>query len=205
MQSGEGLVVSGLAVERSGRRLLAGLAFAVRPGQALAVMGENGAGKSSLLRALAGLLPRAAGEVALRLGNEDDAALEERLHYLGHLNGLKSGLTAATNLRFRQRWDGADTVASPEDALAAVSLSHCADIPTGLLSAGQQRRVALAALLVARRPLWLLDEPAAALDRQAEGVLVGLLERHLAGGGLAVLALHAPLALPMATLRLGRT
>lgn len=204
MQSGEGLTVSGLAVERSGRPLLTGLAFAIGPGQALAVTGDNGVGKSSLLRALAGLLPLAAGHVALRLGRDDNAPLGERLHYLGHGNGLKAGLTAAANLRFRQRWGGGGTGLSPTDALAAVDLAHCADIPAGLLSAGQKRRVALAALMVSRRSLWLLDEPATALDGRAEATLVSLLAHHLAAGGLAVMALHAPLALPMATLRLGR-
>ena len=205
MQSGEGLTVSGLAVERSGRPLLTGLAFAIGPGQALAVTGDNGVGKSSLLRALAGLLPSAAGHVALRLGrDDDDAPLGERLHYLGHGNGLKAGLTAAANLRFRQCWGGGGTGLSPVNALAAVDLAHCADIPVGLLSAGQKRRVALAGLLVSRRSLWLLDEPATALDGRAEATLVGLLADHLASGGLAVMALHAPLALPMATLRLGR-
>ena len=202
MQSGEGLTVGGLAVERGGRVLLAGLAFTVRPGQALAVMGENGVGKSSLLRAVAGLIPRAAGQVALRLGAGDDAPLGERLHYLGHGNGLKAGLTAAANIRFLQRWGGR-AVGTPEAALAAVGLAHCADIPAGLLSAGQKRRVALAALVAARRPLWLLDEPATALDAGSEALLVGLLADHLASGGLALMALHAPLALPMATLRLG--
>lgn len=203
MQSGEGLTVADLAVERGGRLLLAGLAFTVGPGQGLAVTGENGVGKSTLLRAVAGLIPRAAGQVGLRLGTGDDAPLGERLHYLGHGNGLKAGLTAAANIRFRQRWSGG-AEGTPEEALAAVGLAHCADIPAGLLSAGQKRRVALAVLIAAPRPLWLLDEPATALDAAAEALLVGLLAAHLAAGGLAVMALHAPLALPLATLRLGR-
>jgi heme exporter protein A len=202
LQGSEGLTVSGLAVERSGRPLLAGLAFRVAPGQALAVTGDNGVGKSSLLLAVAGLLPRAAGQVTLRLGRDDDTPLGERLHYLGHGNGLKAALTAATNLQFRQRWCGHEGL-SPDAALAAVDLAHCADIPVGLLSAGQKRRVALASLLVSRRSLWLLDEPATALDTRAEATLAGLLADHLAAGGLAVLALHARLDLPMATLRLG--
>ena len=204
MQGGEGLVVSDLAVERNGRPLFAGLGFALGPGRALAVTGENGVGKSSLLRALAGLLPRAAGRVTLRHGPADEAPLGERAHYLGHGNGLKAGLTAAENLGFRQRWYGGRGGATPREALGVVGLAHCADLPVGLLSAGQTRGVALAGLLVAPRPLWLLDEPATALDREAEGLLVGMLRRHLAAGGLAVMALHAPLALPMATLRLGR-
>ncbi|MDX7950981.1 heme ABC exporter ATP-binding protein CcmA [Lichenihabitans sp. Uapishka_5] len=198
MQDG-GLHVRGLAVARNGQPILTDLGFTLAPGRALAVTGPNGIGKSSLLRALAGLLPPAAGEVALRLGRDDDRALGERLHYLGHGNGAKAVLTAGTNLRFLRRWGGGGGL-SPAEALEAVGLGACIDIPLGFLSAGQRRRVA--GLLVADRPLWLLDEPATALDRDAEAMLTDLLTRHLSSGGLAVLALHAPLALPMAQLRL---
>ncbi|MCW6509591.1 heme ABC exporter ATP-binding protein CcmA [Lichenifustis flavocetrariae] len=205
MRSVEGLTVSGLSVERSGRRLFANLSFAVPAGTALAVMGENGIGKSSLLRTIAGLLPKQQGEVGLRLGRDDDAApLGERAHYLGHSNGLKAGLTAFDNLEFQRRWAMGDGL-PPAAALAAVGLSHCAEFPAGLLSAGQKRRIALASLLTAHRPLWLLDEPATALDQPSETLLVGLLEAHLARGGLAVMALHAPLALATTVLRLGRS
>ena len=205
MRSIEGLTVSGLSVERSGRSLFANLSFVVPAGTALAVVGENGIGKSSLLRTLAGLLPKLQGDVGLRLGRDDDGTpLGERTHYLGHSNGLKAGLTASDNLGFHRRWAMGDGLA-PAAALAAVGLSHCADFPAGLLSAGQKRRIALASLLTSRRPLWLLDEPATALDRPSEALLVGLLEAHLAGGGLAVMALHAHLAIAATVLRLGRS
>jgi heme exporter protein A len=196
----DGLSVTDLAAERGGRLVLSGLTFAVAPGTALAVTGENGAGKSTLLRALAGLLPLAHGQVTLRV-REAAVAPGEQAHYLGHTNGLKVGLTAAENLRFRQRWGGGSG-STPADALTRVGLAQRAAIPTGMLSAGQKRRVALAGLLVAQRPLWLLDEPATALDRDAEALLVGLIGDHLAAGGLAVMALHAPLRLPMRMLRL---
>lgn len=201
MAGRDGLTVHDLAVERGGRLVLAGLSFALAPGTALAVTGENGAGKSTLLRALAGLLPATRGSVGLRL-HDADVPLAEQVHYLGHANGLKAGLAAAENLCFQHGWAGGGGP-PPTEALARVGLLHCAEIPVALLSAGQKRRVALAGLLVAPRSLWLLDEPATALDRDAEALLVRLLRDHLAGGGLAVMALHAALDLPVNTLRLG--
>jgi heme exporter protein A len=168
------------------------------------VTGSNGAGKSTLLRAVAGLIPKAAGAVALRLeaATPEPVDVAEHTHYLGHANGLKLALTAAENLRFAAAWSGTVDL-TPGESLAAVGLAHVAELPVGFLSAGQRRRVALARLLVARRPLWLLDEPAAALDSVSEALLAELIRAHLEGGGLALAAVHGSIDVPARTLRLG--
>ena len=199
-----GLAVRNLRVERGGRPILADLSFDVRHGTALSVTGPNGAGKSTLLRALAGLLPCAAGTIAMAADGLGDASVAEQAHYLGHGNGLKPALTALDNLVFQERWGGSPGV-MPAAALAAVDLAHVADFPVGLLSAGQRRRVALAGLLVSRRPLWLLDEPATALDIRSEALLVALIRTHLATDGIVVAALHAPLPIGSRSLQLGRS
>ncbi len=211
-----GLQVEGLSVDRGGRPVLRDLSFHLAQGAALMVTGSNGAGKSTLLRALAGFIPRVGGTVEFRradpvrpslLAGEGGPSptsveLPEHTHYLGHANALKLALTAVENLRFAAAWCGTGGV-TPIEALGAVGLDHVADFPTGILSAGQRRRVALARLLVARRSLWLLDEPAAALDAAAEAVLARLMRGHLDGGGLIVAAIHAPLDVPAGALRLG--
>jgi heme exporter protein A len=189
------LTATGLTAVRGGRTVFAGLSFAVGAGQALAVTGPNGAGKSTLLRLVAGLLPAAAGSVAL-----DPAGEGSTLHYLGHLDGLKTALTVRQNLSFwRTLWNG-DAV---EPALARFGLEPLVDLHVGVLSAGQKRRVALARLLIAKRPVWLLDEPATALDAAAEAMLGAVIAEHLAGGGLAIVATHRPLPIQSLTLALG--
>lgn len=195
------LAVDGLSVSRSGRTVLTSLSFRLLSGQALEVRGPNGAGKSTLLRALAGLLPKDSGAVWLE-GGREGAGPAEQAHYFGHADGLKSALSAGENLAFAAGLLGgvADTAKA---ALGGLGLSHVADLPVAYLSAGQRRRVALARLLVAPRPLWLLDEPTAALDAAAQATLAGLMTQHLGAGGLIVAATHAPLELPgAATLRL---
>ena len=179
--------------------VFSGLSFGLAGGELLAVTGPNGAGKSTLLRLVAGLLRPAAGTIGLE--PSDDAGLVGQVHYLGHLDALKPCLTVRQNLEFwRRLWAGTDAAA----ALAAVGLEDLADLPAGVLSAGQRRRVALARLLVAQRPVWLLDEPATALDAAAEGRLGRLIAGHLAAGGLAIAATHRDLPVrATATLRLG--
>jgi heme exporter protein A len=193
------LTGAGLSAVRGGRLVFADVGFSVGAGELLAVTGGNGAGKSTLLRLIAGLLPPAAGSIVLEPGEAAD--LQGNVHYLGHLDGLKTGLTVRQNLDFwRRLWNG-DGVAA---ALAALRLEGLADLPVPVLSAGQRRRVALARLLVARRPVGLLDEPATALDAAAEEGLGALIAGHLAGGGLAIAATHRDLPLkPTQTLRLG--
>jgi heme exporter protein A len=189
------LVVDSLGLARGGRRLARGLSFALGPGEALAVTGPNGAGKSTLLRVIAGLLPAVEGGVALEPAEDADVAT--RAHYLGHANALKGALTARENLEFWATMlapaGGGVKRLSAEAALDALGLAHAADLPCAYLSAGQKRRAALARLLTAPRPLWLLDEPAAALDTAAQARLEAVIRAHLAGGGLVIAALHAPL------------
>jgi heme exporter protein A len=193
-----------VTIERGGRRLFAGLSFAAEAGEALIVAGPNGAGKSSLLRALCGFLPIQAGGFALH-GGDPERTVGEQAHYLGHADALKGALTAGENLAY---WAGAlrgdprrEAVLS---ALARVGLAHVIDFPARALSAGQKRRAALARLLVAERPLWLLDEPTTALDAASQAAFAAIMAKHLAGGGLLVAATHAPLGLAGAReLRLG--
>ena len=183
------LSAENLTLERGGRRLFAGLSFAVDAGEALVVTGPNGAGKSSLLRAIAGFLPLAGGRVALEGGD-----LEARLHYLGHADSLKNALTATENLSFWAALLGGPP-APVASALTRLGLPHVADFPVRALSAGQKRRVALARLLVAPRPLWLLDEPTSALDVGAQALFAQVMRAHLVNGGIIVAATHAPLGL----------
>jgi heme exporter protein A len=188
-----GLRVAGLCVDRGGRRVLSNISFSVASGEALVVTGRNGVGKSTLLRALAGLLPRA-GAVALEGVGEDNEP-GPRAHYLAHADGLKAALTVAENLEFWANYlGGAGGRAIPE-ALGAVGLAHVAAAPVAILSAGQKRRVALARLLVAHRPLWLLDEPLTALDKASREKFASVMRAHCAGGGVVVAATHEPLGL----------
>jgi heme exporter protein A len=187
------LTAHNLSLERGGRLLLSGLSFALEAGEALVVIGTNGAGKSSLLRALAGFLPLSGGDIVWRDLREGQAA-EESLHYVGHADALKGALTAAENLDF---WAGmlGGAQGGAVAALAQLGLAHVADLPVRALSAGQKRRVALARLLVAPRPVWLLDEPTTALDAAAQNRFAELARAHLRDGGLVIAATHAPLGL----------
>ncbi len=196
-QTGRGamrLVALGLGGARGGMDIFSGVDFSLSPGEALIVTGPNGAGKSTLLRIIAGLLPAAAGTVRLEGACDADAGTGAACHYLGHLNGMKTVLTTAENLHFWQRFCGAPRLA-PDVALARVGLAGLDDLPYGTLSTGQRRRAALARLLVAHRPVWLLDEPTAGLDHQAEGEFAALVAAHRWEGGIVVAATHAPLDL----------
>jgi heme exporter protein A len=195
------LTATDLAAVRGGRAVFQARSFVVGAGQLLAVVGPNGSGKSTLLRLVAGLLTPAAGAVSL--DPAPDGGVGEAAHYLGHLDALKATLTVRDNLDFWLRLSGGE--GSVAAALDTVGLGHVADLPAGILSAGQKRRVAIARLLLASRPLWLLDEPATALDAAAEATLGTLIAAHLAGGGLAIAATHRDLPLPPhATLDLGK-
>jgi heme exporter protein A len=193
--SGEGLLA-----ERGGRTVFTGLGFSVEAGEMLTVTGPNGAGKSTLLRVVAGLLKPVAGTV--RIEPDSEAGVSASVHYFGHLDALKPSLTVADNLGYwRKLYGGTGDL---ESALDRVGLAHLIDLPAGRLSAGQKRRVALARLLVSERPVWLLDEPATALDAAAEVTLGRLIAAHLSGGGLVMAATHRPLPVaPTATLTLG--
>ena len=195
------LEATGLACVRGDRQVFADVSFSVADGEALLVIGRNGAGKSSLLRILAGLIRIAAGRLALA-DAEPERGIADQAHYLGHQDALKPSLTAGENLRFWTHYLGG--TAAPEAALAALGLDRLADLPAAYLSAGQRRRLSIARLMAVRRPILLLDEPASALDRDGRERLAGLMRQHLAGGGLIVAATHGPIGLERAKeLRLG--
>jgi heme exporter protein A len=196
----EGLHLSArsLRIERGGRAIVTDVSFELASGEALLVLGRNGAGKSTLLRALAGFLPLRGGEVVFTGG--ESAPLSERAHYVGHADGLKSALTALENLAFWASMLGAPGQApngalSPQQALEKVGLARIGDFPVGYLSAGQKRRVALARLFVVARPVWILDEPATALDVGSQEKFAQAMAEHRAGGGMILAATHAPLGL----------
>jgi heme exporter protein A len=183
-----------LACWRGDRAIFAGLSFTLEAGGALLLLGANGAGKSSLLRLLAGLIPAAEGQL---LWHGQDALADRvghagRLRYLSHQDALKPSLSARENLRFYARLWGGDVAA----ALAAVGLAELADLPARVLSSGQKRRLALARLALAPVPLWLLDEPTVGLDAASVARLGGLLAAHRAQGGAVLAATHLPLPLP---------
>ncbi|HYA80158.1 MAG TPA: heme ABC exporter ATP-binding protein CcmA [Methylocystis sp.] len=190
------LSVEGLCVERGERRVLGNLSFALAGGEALAVTGPNGAGKSTLLRTIAGLLPKDAGDIVLAGVAESDIPLQT--HYLAHADGLKAQLTVAENLDFWASYLSAGESARSfpvTDALKLMALAPLADIPVAYLSAGQKRRAALARLLVAYRPLWLLDEPLTALDAASRARFCAAMRDHCAVGGAVIAATHEPLGL----------
>jgi heme exporter protein A len=180
-----------LACVRGGRLVLSGVTFALSPGEALLLRGPNGSGKSSLLRMLAGFLEPSAGRLWWdgRPTLADRTEHRSRLHLIGHSNGIKGALTVRENLGFAAAVIGAPAARLP-DALEGFELTPLADVPAAYLSAGQQRRLALARLLAAPRPLWLLDEPDAGLDAANRAHLARAVARHLAEGGIAVIATH---------------
>ncbi len=193
------LQVRDLALVRGGRRLFEGLSFQVEAGQAVAVVGANGAGKTSLLRAIAGLLMPAAGTIGFGEVAPEEAQARG-LHWLGHADGLKGGRTAGEELAFWATWAGGEAKARAAEAL---DLQRLLPLEVRRLSAGQRRRLALARLIAAPRPLWLLDEPMAPLDAATRTSFGALMAAHLAGGGLVVAAVHDPLPVPAQEVRIG--
>jgi heme exporter protein A len=196
------LSAHGLACIRGDRKIFSGLTFQVDSGELLAIRGPNGAGKTSLLRVVAGLLALAAGRIELS-GADPEATVAEQVHYLGHRDALKASLSVLENLVFWARYLGAGGM-QPVAALEAAGLATLADLPAAYLSAGQRRRLSIARLLAAHRPIWLLDEPTSALDVGAQARLSDLMRQHLARGGLILAATHGPLGLePNGELTLG--
>jgi heme exporter protein A len=223
-----------LACVRGVRRLFDGVGFQVRAGSALAVEGANGAGKTSLLRMIAGFLAPAGGTLTLTRESIDITDAEERgrfVGWLGHQDGLKPQFTVIEHLRFYAAlYDplhqqpgrlpvrtlplltGAAGM-SPSDAphegdvqfrtvLDQVGLTRQRDLPCRYLSAGQKRRLALARLVVMGRPVWLLDEPFAALDTAGQALVAQLMADHCAGGGIVIAATHDPLGVGHESLKL---
>jgi heme exporter protein A len=194
----EALQIDALALRRGERLLFERFDLTVRAGEAVALTGRNGAGKTSLLRAVGGLIRPEAGTVAF-LGKdrvlEAETARAEGLHLMGHLDGLKSGRTAREELNFQANWTGGDPTGVAE-AIETMDLKRLLDIEVRRLSAGQRRRLALARLVASPRALWLLDEPLAPLDAEQRARFGALMARHLAGGGLILAAVHDPLPVP---------
>ncbi|MFT4162797.1 heme ABC exporter ATP-binding protein CcmA [Shinella sp.] len=192
------LVAEGLSAKRGEDLIFQDISFEIGGGEALVVKGSNGSGKSTLLRVLAGLLPAHSGSAKLLAAAQPIGQLGEAAHYLGHRNAMKRELTVEENLSFWKSFFGdfAGGAGVPiAEAVEAVGLGGIAHLPFGYLSAGQQRRMAMAKLLVSWRPVWILDEPTAALDAAAEAMFAGLVTAHLAQGGIAIAATHQPLGL----------
>jgi len=181
-----------IALWRGEHHLLRGVSFSLRAGELLQLTGENGAGKTSLLRVLCGLLPAESGDilwrgVSIREGRD---AYHRNLMYLAHLNALKLDLTADENLESSVGLRRQTTRAEREAVLAELGVARCIDLPVRVLSAGQRRRVAFARVLLARAPFWILDEPTTNLDVGGIALIERLISRHLASGGSVLTAAH---------------
>lgn len=192
---------SGVRCVRGGREVFSGLDFTASAGEALAVTGRNGSGKTSLLRMIAGLLTPEGGSIGLE-GGAGELTLPEQAHFLGHRDALKPALSVTENLAFWREFLGGEAFDLGE-CLETVGLDHAASLPAAFLSAGQRRRLSIARLLAARRPIWLLDEPTNALDTSGQAMFATLMGDHLARGGLIIAATHAPLGIAARELRIG--
>jgi heme exporter protein A len=190
------LTASNLACSRGGREVFTSLNFSLSGGEALLVTGRNGAGKSSLLRMIAGLICISAGSLDFS-GGGDDATRAEQSHYLGHQDAVKTSLSVGENLQFWADYLGGQA-SEIEPALQAVDLMPLAGLPAAYLSAGQRRRLSIARLVAVKRPLWLLDEPTSALDAPLQKRLAELMHGHLASGGMIVAAAHGPIGIERA-------
>lgn len=190
------LKISNLACIRGDHQLFSGLSFSLGAGELMQVQGENGSGKTSLLRTLCGFMQPAAGEIRWR--GRDVKELGEEYYaemiYLGHLNAIKDELNAVENLRISAGLSGC--AVDEQEALAALrrmGLRRREHLPVKVLSQGQRRRVALSRLLVGDAHLWILDEPLTALDVGAVGLMQELIGEHLSKGGMAIFTTHQPL------------
>jgi heme exporter protein A len=199
------LIAENLSARRGEDLLFREISFSLGSGESMLLTGKNGSGKSTLLRVVAGFLRPDAGTVRWEPATASGEMIRpaEACHYLGHRNAMKAELSVSENLSFWKSFFGtfegapAEIAAglSVEEAADAVGLSGIIHLPFGYLSAGQQRRMAFAKLLVSWRPVWILDEPTAALDVGAEAVFTGLIKQHLSGGGIVLAATHQPLGL----------
>ena len=187
------IAAEGLACQRGGHIVVQPLSFEVRAGNALILRGPNGAGKTTLLRTIAGFLPPAAGGIWVS-GPNGDTSTEGYLHYIGHTNGIKPRLSVIENVSFWQRYYGGGDPEAAEAALDAFDLLDLADYRAAHLSQGQARRLGLARLLAAPRPIWLLDEPSVSLDSASTRRLEAAIANHLASGGIAIVSTHLDLS-----------
>ena len=177
------LTIKDLAIARGGIPVLRGLSFSLAAGEALILRGPNGIGKTTLLRTIAGLQPPMAGEIS---------ADRELIAYAAHADGIKATLSVEENLRF---WAAIYGTGDITPALEGFDLTKLTDRPAGGLSAGQKRRLGLARLMVTGRPIWVLDEPTVSLDVASVALFAQAVQRHLAGGGMALIATHIDLGL----------
>jgi heme exporter protein A len=192
-------------LQRGERRLFDHFGLDLRAGEAVSLTGANGAGKTSLLRAVAGLLRPESGAVLFEDASgplDADQARAEGLHMVGHQDGLKAGRTAGDELRFQAAWTGGDA-AGVANAIETFDLKSLLPLEVRRLSAGQRRRLALARLVASPRSLWLLDEPMAPLDAARRAQVGALMQAHLDGGGLILAAVHDPLPLATRTVEVG--
>lgn len=187
------LFINELAISRGERVIISSVSFVAEKGEALLLTGPNGAGKTTLLRALAGLLPFDSGRVALDAhGAQAYTGLRENCHFVGHLNGIRPALTVAENVEFWTAFLGGPP-GSVAAALETFGLADLASIRAAYLSAGQKRRLGLSRVLLASRPVWLLDEPAVSLDAASRALLADVVNEHLGDGGIVVAATHQEL------------
>jgi len=183
------LIGQGLSCERGGRELFRDVEIGLSRGEGLLIEGPNGSGKTTLIRAIAGLGRFAAGSLTLE-GGDKEASLGEQAHYVGHADATKPQLTVAENLAFWASFLGGGDTA---DGLSAFDLYDIADLPAQFLSAGQRRKLSLSRLKLVPRPIWLLDEPTASLDRSARQRLTDLMDAHIESGGILLATTHMEL------------
>lgn len=196
------LMAENLGVRRGEDFIFMNVSFKLSAGEALVLTGRNGSGKSTLLRTVAGLLRPEQGKITIAgEGIEKGMRPSEACHHLGHRNAMKAELTVSENLRFWKNFLGdfqGGAGIGMDEAADVIGLSGITHLPYCYLSAGQQRRFAMAKLLVAWRPVWILDEPTAALDKAADGMFTDLVKKHLGKGGIVLAATHQPLGLDTA-------
>ena len=190
------LIIENLSLSRAGQEIVTDISVELSAGEALIVTGENGSGKSTTLRGVAGLLPLSGGSVTLldEKGKQFEGETREYCHYLGHQNGMKPALTVHENLDFWQKFCGEPDL-SIEQALEEVDLAHTIELPFSYLSAGMKRRVSIAKLLISDRPIWIVDEPTAGLDAQSSKMFTNLCQTFCNGGGILIAATHLPLGI----------
>jgi heme exporter protein A len=192
---GSVLTVTDLGCERGDRSLFAGVSFELDAGQLLQVEGVNGSGKTTLLRILCGLTPASSGQV--RLHGRPVPEMRGAFTYVGHASGVTGALTPLEHLEVAASLHPQSAAVDPEQILARLGIAETAETPCRHLSAGQQRRVALARLLIAPAQLWVLDEPFTALDRAGVALVERLIDEHLSRDGAVVLTTHQPLCRPV--------
>ena len=200
------LTATSLSVTRGERVLFRDLDFALSAGEAVALTGPNGSGKTSLIRALAGFLRPDAGDITFADADANPVdpatARAHEVHHLGHLDALKGARTARDELTFQSEWLG-HTHAGIAHAMDTLALRPLLDLEVRKLSAGQRRRLAMARLIGSPRAVWLLDEPLAPLDARWREAFGRIMQGHLDGGGLILAAVHDPLPIPTRSLDLG--